>query len=317
MKINKTVLLAASALLVFTASCEKPEKNPAPYDVGIDAIPSGAFLRTLEVISEEIDFGDIAGASFGVNLEHNDADNGNLLVDVKVYLSVVDNSPDSGFDATKAEMLYKTFAKSELTAGSRPVLNFSDSTPDAIAALGLTIDNIGPSDVFSYRFEVNLTNGLSFSAANTNSNIISGPAYKSPFIYNVPVICLPGAPTAGVWTINMVDTYGDGWQTTTSGGGEGITVTLDDGTVLEFGLCSPYGSAAGSFLGGPDCIPNDGSSGVATITIPEGTQSADWFFPGDNWGEIEFTIFTPNDNLAASVSAGTEAGPIAIDFCKK
>ncbi len=92
MKINKTVLLAASALLVFTASCEKSEKNPAPYDVGIDNIPSGAFLRTLEVTSDEIDFGDIAGASFGVNLEHNDADNGNLLVDVNVYLSIIDNS---------------------------------------------------------------------------------------------------------------------------------------------------------------------------------------------------------------------------------
>jgi len=316
MKINKSILIAASALIAFAVSCEKPEKNPPPYDVGIDGVPAGGFLRTLEVTTSEIDFGDIAGSSFGVNLEYNDAENGNSLQDVKVYLTIIDNSPDNGFDSAKAEALYETIAASELQAGNRPVLNYADNTGDAIAFSGLTTDDIGPSDVFQYRFEVNLTSGLSFSAANTNSNIISGPSYQSPFIYNATVVCLPKPPTAGDWTINMRDTYGDGWQTTGPSGGEGMTVTLDGTTVIEFGLCSPYGAAAGSFLGSTDCVPNTGSAGSATVTIPAGTQTAEWCFPGDNWGEIEFDIVTPNGNIVASATAGTEAGPVTIDFCK-
>jgi hypothetical protein len=113
----------------------------------------------------------------------------------------------------------------------------------------------------------------------------------------------------------MVDTYGDGWQTTTGGGGDGITVTLNDGTVLEVGLCSPYGSAAGTFLGSGDCTPNDGSTGTGTITIPVGTETADWFFPGDAYGEIDFEIVTPNGNVVGGYQ-GVDAGAITIDFCK-
>ncbi|MEY8782053.1 hypothetical protein AB9K32_16585 [Allomuricauda sp. XS_ASV26] len=117
------------------------------------------------------------------------------------------------------------------------------------------------------------------------------------------------APTPGVWTINMEDSYGDGWQTTTANGGPGITVTLSDGTVFEVGLCTPYED------NNYDCT-NEGSSGSTTITIPEGIESAEWNFPGDNWGEISFSIVAPNGNIVASGATGaTEAGPIEIDFC--
>ena len=112
-----------------------------------------------------------------------------------------------------------------------------------------------------------------------------------------------------------MSTYGDGWQTDDASGGSGITITLDDGTVFEVGLCSPYGGAAGTFLGGLDCTPNTGSSGTAIVTIPAGTQSATWFFPGDQYGEIEFEIVTPAGNTVASIGTGTPAGEIAIDFC--
>ena len=91
-------------------------------------------------------------------------------------------------------------------------------------------------------------------------------------------------------------------------GGAGITVTLNDGTVFEVGLCSPY--LASDF----DCTVGD-SAGTAIITIPPGTETADWYFPGDAYGEISFTITTPNGNVAYVGGASTPAGPIAIDFC--
>lgn len=119
----------------------------------------------------------------------------------------------------------------------------------------------------------------------------------------------PSAPTPGVWTIYMEDSYGDGWQTTTANGGPGITVTLSDGTVFEVGLCTPYEA------NGYDCT-GELSSGSTTIEIPEGIESADWYFPGDNWGEISYTIVAPNGNTVASAATGEGvAGPIEIDFC--
>ncbi|MDC6384884.1 hypothetical protein D2V93_15125 [Flagellimonas taeanensis] len=126
------------------------------------------------------------------------------------------------------------------------------------------------------------------------------------------------APTPGIWTINMEDSYGDGWQTTTGDGGSGITITLSDGTVFEVGLCTPYEGSDYDCTGFDtvyDSSNRDWLSGTATIEIPEGIESAEWFFPGDNWEEISFSIVAPNGNTVAQGGPGTPAGPIEIDFC--
>lgn len=126
------------------------------------------------------------------------------------------------------------------------------------------------------------------------------------------------APTPGVWTINMEDSYGDGWQTTTGDGGPGITITLSDGTVFEVGLCTPYEGSdydCTGFDAAYDPSDRQWLSGTATIEIPEGIESAEWFFPGDNWEEISFSIVAPNGNTVAQGGLGTPAGPIEIDFC--
>lgn len=126
------------------------------------------------------------------------------------------------------------------------------------------------------------------------------------------------APTPGVWTINMEDSYGDGWQTSTGDGGPGITITLSDGTVFEVGLCTPYEASdfdCTGFDAPYDSENREWLSGTATIEIPEGIESAEWYFPGDNWEEISFSIVAPNGNTVASGEPGTEAGPIEIDFC--
>ncbi len=293
MKINKTILFAASALLVFTASCEKPEKNPAPYDVGIDAVPTGAFLSTLEVTANEINISDVAGSSFGVNLEHNDADNGNLLQDVNVYLKLDDNSQEDGSDVSKAEVLYQTIAASEFSTGNNPVLNYLDSTGDAVTFFGLTTDQIGPGDVFTYRFEVNLTSGLSFSAANTNANIISGPAYQSPFVYKATVVCPPVTPAAGDWIFDMADAYGDGWN------GASLSVLLD-GVETVFLV--------------------EAAEATETLTVPEGVEVMSIKFVSGAWnGEISFTITSANGNVIATQESYSAADPVAgeelINYC--
>ena len=118
-------------------------------------------------------------------------------------------------------------------------------------------------------------------------------------------------PTPGVWTINMQDSFGDGWQTDDGNGGTGLTVTLSTGEVFEVGLCNPYVASA------YDCTP-EFSSGTATITIPDGVESAEWFFPGDFYGEITFQVLAPNGNEVYSrAQAGGGAGVFIIDYCQQ
>lgn len=119
----------------------------------------------------------------------------------------------------------------------------------------------------------------------------------------------PCRPVPGTYTIEMADSYGDGWQTDDGNGGNGITIDLD-GTIIEVGMCNPY--VAVDY----DCVEGDGATAVATFDIPEGIQSAKWYFPGDWYGEISFKVYGPEGELLYSVSTGEGvAGQLPIENC--
>lgn len=307
------LLLVGMVGLLFTA-CEESDKI---VDDIVASEARGAVLRTVNLISDEIPIGQ-GDANFAVELEIQDQENGNLVQSVEVWVSFTDTTVEEDeTDFSTDEMLAETLDASTFATGEfgLPRFSYSLTLSEMLAIVPISDSVINGSDEFNIRFELVLTDGRRFSVDDNNGNI-TGSFFNSPFLYTATVTCPPKAPTSGVWTVEMQDSLGDGWQTDDANGGAGITVTLDDGTVLEVGLCSPYGAAAGTFLGGDDCTPNDGSTGTGTITIPDGTETADWFFPGDTWGEISFQIITPNGNLAGEVVSGTSAGPIAIDFCK-
>ena len=93
---------------------------------------------------------------------------------------------------------------------------------------------------------------------------------------------------------------------------------MSDGTVFEVGLCTPYEENSYDCTGFDTVFDSDApdwTSGSATIEIPDGIESAEWYFPGDNWEEISFSIVAPNGNIVAQGNPGTPAGPIEIDFC--
>ena len=315
MKINyKIFTLLAVASLMFT-SCDEG-------DAVVDSVTSntsrGAILRTINVVSDELPIG-VSDGFFGVDLEVQSENDGKMVSSIDVFASFRDNTPDNGKGATTSESLAESISTSGLEVGEfgLPRLSYQITLGALLSATGVPESDIDGSDQFRVRFELVLTDGRRFSF-DQNSGTLTGSYFSSPFLYSATIVCPPKAPTAGVWSINMIDTYGDGWQTDAGSGGSGITVTLDDGTVLEVGLCSPYGGAAGTFLesgAGTGCTENNGSEGTGTITIPAGTLTADWFFPGDQYGEIDFEIVTPNGNVVGGFTS-VVAGPITIDFCK-
>ena len=139
------------------------------------------------------------------------------------------------------------------------------------------------------------------SGANTAT---SGTQIIYDMLRPVPCAWIPG-----VYTINMVDTYGDGWQTDGGNGGSGIQVTID-GVVTEVGMCTPYeASPYAGCVEGPD-------SATVTVEIPVGAQSVQWWFPGDWWGEIAFEILDPDGVSVYKVGGGEgEAGFMDFQVC--
>lgn len=175
-------------------------------------------------------------------------------------------------------------------------------TTDAIAQL------IAGGDVV---FDINLT----AATRGIGIGLADGSATTS---HRVNLLC-GGSPLPGTYTIDMHDSWGDGWQTTASGGGDGMTLTLVDAnggeTVIEFGMCSSFGTPSG-FLGGTDCTAG-GFDATTTIDVPAGTVDGIWAFPGDWFGEISFEIYDPNGGLLyASGGPGDQAaGEIAVSYC--
>lgn len=144
---------------------------------------------------------------------------------------------------------------------------------------------------------------------------------SAPIVHTVNLLC-GGEPPIGTYVIDMHDSYGDGWQTDDASGGAGITVVTTnlagEENVIEFGMCSPYGAAAGSFLGGADC------TGPASLTFFDATTTIDiapdviaavWNFPGDNWGEISFEIYKPDGSLLYAGVQGMDAGELPVSYC--
>lgn len=147
--------------------------------------------------------------------------------------------------------------------------------------------------------------------------------------HRVNLLC-GGEPQPGTFVIDMHDVFGDGWQTDVSLGGSGMTATLLDvdgnETVVEFGMCSPYGGDnLGTFLDpatGACTGPASTSffDATATVEVPSGTVDVIWNFPGDFYGEISFEIYLPNGNLlfASGGPGDLDTAPLelAVSYCQ-
>lgn len=161
------------------------------------------------------------------------------------------------------------------------------SMSDLLAALPvngsvLQESDLTPGDTFTFDFDISLADGRELDPpANT-------------------LVTVQCRPAPGAYRVAMQDSYGDGWQTNDGNGGDGLQVTLGDGTVLEVGMCNPYVSSPFT------CAPGDYNNAEDFINIPAGTASADWYFPGDQYGEISFQIYSPADVLIFD-SGGTGA----------
>lgn len=143
-------------LIVFLSflsfSCTDDDK----LALDVEEIETGAFLRTINLESGGIDFLNLDTAEFSVIVEVDDAENGELVESIDLFVALDDRTPDDG-GSDVSEVLVKTIPASSFTIGEDglPRVKVSATAQEALSALGLSNSNLSPGDVFRFRLAAN------------------------------------------------------------------------------------------------------------------------------------------------------------------
>lgn len=289
-KTHKFLLSTALATSLFF-SCTEADNV---IDGVFDDTQRGAILRTIAIVSDEILTDDIDNdtATFAVDLEVQDEENGDLTESVTVYVRFRDNTIEGGdADNSKAEAIIGTIDPSEFTQGPiLPRFSYSVGITEMLSTLSLAKADVAGGDDFVFRFELLLTDGRTYSLAQ-NSATITGSFFSAPFQYTASVVCSEIPPIPGTWTIEGEDSFGDGWN------GAAVIASID-------------GVEQGPFTF------DTGSSGSFTFEVPEGAQDLDILFvSGDFDSEVSFQITSSAGNLKGDFSSPSAGAELPLNYC--
>ncbi len=187
--IYKSLLATALALVGFTFnSCDDGD---AVVDEVFENTTSGIVLRTSSLISNELPIGE-SDATFSVELEMQDEEDGALVDNLDVYISFRDNTVEEGetdYDVLE-EVMAATIPSSEFTIGEYgfPRVTYTLTLQEMLNLLSVDENILDGGDQFYVRFVANLTDGRSFSNTE-NTDTSTGSFFASPFLYTPTIIC--------------------------------------------------------------------------------------------------------------------------------
>ena len=283
---NKIICITLLGIFI---GCQEPDN--VINDI-LDSVEQGAVLRT---ISSEGEYNFYAPdeSIFKLTLEEHDEENGALMQNVEVYLSLNNGG----------EILHKTIQPNEFTTGPTglPRTNLQLSLGEATGVLGLSSSQYTGGDAITIRLQLNLTDGRNFSSDDVTGSL-TGSYFASPYEYNQVIKCIPISAVPGIYTFVLSDSYGDGWQ------GSHLKVTVD-GVVKYYGIPSPYDSDAERNAILEPFSGND-SGGSVSLTIPTtaNTMLFEWV-SGDWPSECSYTIeYTKLDGSSKQIANG-ESNP--------
>lgn len=281
---NKLKYILGMAMVMTIGSCTDFVDPAIPYS----NFETGVYLRTISV-TPSIPYAQRATGTFDLVVEAVDAENGGQVQSVDIFTSrrrgasVLPEAKVTTIDGSA----FASVAESKYRRAT-----VSITVVQAMQALGLTTADLAGADIVEFRLVLTTTTGFTFSNNNISIDIASGAFYSSPFFYRVPLPCASQIEKPeGTWTVDMNDTYGDGWQ------GGYISVRVNGVEVDTWRLPN----------GGP-------STGTDSYTYAGPGQLA-FVWSNDSFNEeCEFTITSPSGNVVADVS-GPSPGPIALNLC--
>jgi len=196
----KKIINSLSIILfaVFAISCSEGDK---PIDYVLEnTVYGGGALRTITIDNPTIPLGDPTG-KFQVTVEVQDVQNGGATDKIDVYASFKDNNPADGAN-TKTEKLLKSIPASAFIKGTRemPFAVVAATASELTTLLGLTASQYTGGDQFVIRIAQVLKDGRVFTRANSNSNVVGGAYFSSPFQYSANVVCPITESLAGTHT---------------------------------------------------------------------------------------------------------------------
>ncbi|NAY92858.1 hypothetical protein GTQ34_13125 [Muricauda sp. JGD-17] len=287
MKKIKIYLILAMGL-AFTISCTEADEI---VDQVQETVSRGLVLRTVASLGDDFSISDTESV-WGRTLEVQDIEGGALLSEIDIYVSFSDTTIEEGDpDLSTDEGLIGTVSASSFSPGpfGFPRGDISFTYAEAIAASGVDFDDIDGGDVFNFRLEATLTDGRVFTN-NAAGTVANGSFFSSPFAYTSPVVCPPTKPTAGTWSVEMQDSFGDGWNNAS------LDITVDGETTsytFETG-----GSASFTF---------DVSTDAEVLGI--------MFTSGDFDEEVTAQITSANGNVVLDLQPSPAAGVELLDYC--
>lgn len=264
--LRKIFNYSSLCIFVLTTSCEF---DKSPLDEDIVAQNEGAVLTTVSTVGGTINKLNPAESILENTVLFNDFDENDTIESIDLYLLFADTTPVNNEVLEVDEVLIENVPGSAFAVGDSgfPEHTYSIDGETMLDVVGISADVIDGGDLFILRYDLNLTDGRSFTDVDTGTNVRT-TSHTTPFRYSSVVVCFK-VPEPGDWTLEMEDIYGDGWN------GGFITVSID-GEETQY-------SAAGSIT-------------TATITIPAGTTRLLFTYTAGDWeGENLYTLTDPND----------------------
>ena len=273
-------------LIALVVSCSK-EYSSDEYggyemmtDYMLNEYEQGAALRQIST-SGEYQAASPATSVVNWTFEPHDPEMGALTQNVEMFLSFNGGS----------ETLYQTIDRSAMTDGpvGLPRFDVSLSLTQALGAMG--VSSFSGNDVVTVRFQLNLTNGKSYSRSSVTGSM-TGSYFRSPFQYPIVIGCRFDAnntgSVAGIYTINGQDSWGDGWN------GATIEYTID-GVTTSWTV--------------------SGTDGSTSFTVPSSASTLGIAFTSGDWdSEITYQVEWTDLNGANSQTALSDGTSPAVGF---
>lgn len=284
MKYFRVYILLA---LIGMVSCSEDDKLTIDIQ---DSVERGAIIRTITNSPNSFTFDD-PDSEWSLTMEEQDLEDGALLASVDVLLSYVDLT---GNGVTAAETQLLNIPASEFTFGVNglPRTTISLTYDEALTTLGLPFDIAYAGDAINIRLILNLTDGRSFTNTDLTGTVSGGSFFSSPLNYRANIVCPPKAGTIGTWTVDMQDSFGDGWN------GALLDVTIDDETT-SFEVSEAQGTV---------------NTETFEITADNETLSI-IFRSGDFDGEITFQVINPNNTVIIDQGPNPTVDTEFLDYC--
>ena len=286
MKKNKIYLSVLFASILVMTSCKDDDLDR----LDLTTIKSGAILRTLSKDLPTVNRNSPNSTDLSVQVEFDDFLNQDTMESIDVFVSFVDTSPVAGQVLSFDEAFIKNVPVSSFTLGSSGKLagTIEINIGEAMNAMGLTQTQLYGGDVFLMRLSLKTSSGDVYTSDNVGTKIQGSSAFLSPFRYSSSVVC---PPPAGTWSIDVQDSYGDGWN------GAAISVNLN-GIIKDYTI-------------------DDGTDGSFSITVPEGSSALVFSYVNGSWDEEATFQITSPDGVITNGGPSQSGGPIKleVDFC--